>query len=200
MKTTRLAALSLTTVLGLAGLTGCGSDSKGSDADQSTTTESSPAASAPSAGCPTGDAAKAAPALTIKGATGSAAIIGQTDSTQPGITVTKPFTVKETVVKTVKKGAGAVVAPTATVKVCYLGVNGRDGVKFDSAYDGGKPVEFPLDGVVKGFAKAIAGQTVGSDVLVAMTPVDGYGPQGNPQAGIQGTDTLVFAIHIVSAS
>ena len=199
MKTTRLAALSLTAVLGLAGLAGCGSDGDSKDSDQSTTTESSPS-SAPAAGCPTGDAAKADPALTLKGATGAAAIIGQTESTQPGITVTKPFTVKETVVKTVKKGTGAVVAPTATVNVCYLGVNGRDGVKFDSAYDRGEPVEFPLNGVVKGFAKAIAGQTVGSDVLVAMTPADGYGAQGNPQAGIQGTDTLVFAIHIVGAS
>ena len=126
------------------------------------------------------------------------AAIGQTDATQPGITVTKPFSVKETVVKTINKGTGEKVAPTATVSVCYLGVNGRDGVKFDSAYDRGQPAEFPLNGVVKGFAKAIAGQTVGSDVLVAMTPEDGYGPQGNPQAGIEGTDTLIFAIHIVA--
>ena len=84
----------------------------------------------------------------------------------------------------------------ATVEVDYAGVACSTGVLFDSSYERGSAATFPLYGVVPGFAKAIAGQKVGSDVIVAMTPEDGYGTQGNPQAGIEGTDTLIFFIHI----
>ena len=49
-----------------------------------------------------------------------------------------------------------------------MGVNGRDGTVFDSSYERGAPADFPLTGVVPGFQKAIAGQTVGSTVAVAM--------------------------------
>ena len=110
-----------------------------------------------------------------------------------------PFSVDATQVKTLKAGDGPVVAPTATVSVCYMGVDGRDGHVFDSSYNRGEPVEFPLDGVVPGFQKAIAGQKVGSTVAVAMVSADGY-PQGQPRAGIAPGDTLIFAIKILSAS
>jgi peptidylprolyl isomerase len=115
------------------------------------------------------------------------------------VTVTAPFSVTETQVHTLKAGDGPVVAPTATVSVCYMGVNGRDGNVFDSAYEHGTPADFPLTGVVPGFQKAIAGQKVGSTVAVAMDPADGY-PEGQPAAGIQKGDSLVFAIKILSAS
>lgn len=73
--------------------------------------------------------------------------------------------VDETEVKTLVEGDGEVVAPTATVTVCYLGVNGRTGERFDGNYrEGGSPATFSLDGVIQGFSKAIAGQKVGSQV------------------------------------
>ncbi len=80
-----------------------------------------------------------------------------------------------------------------------MGVNGRDGSVFDTSYERGAPVDFPLTGVVPGFQKAIAGQKVGSTVAVAMTSADGY-PEGQPSAGIRPGDTLIFAIKILSAS
>ena len=80
-----------------------------------------------------------------------------------------------------------------------MGVNGRDGSVFDSSYERGAPVEFPLARVVPGFQKAIAGQTVGSKVAVAMTSADGY-LSGQPSAGIEQGDTLVFAIEIIDVS
>ncbi|HEY9267570.1 MAG TPA: FKBP-type peptidyl-prolyl cis-trans isomerase, partial [Mycobacterium sp.] len=124
---------------------------------------------------------------------------GSTDATAPYVKINAPFTVADTQVHTLQAGDGPVVADTATVSVCYMGVNGRDGTVFDSSYEQGAPVEFPLDGVVPGFQKAIAGQTVGSTVAVAMTSADGY-PDGQPGAGIQPGDTLVFAIKILDAS
>ena len=127
------------------------------------------------------------------------AVTGSTDTAAPRVEVTAPFSVTQTEVHTLHAGDGPVVAPTAKVSVCYMGVNGRDGQVFDSAYQRGAPVDFPLDGVVPGFQKAIAGQKVGSTVGVAMTSADGY-PDGQPAAGIQKGDTLVFAIKILSVS
>lgn len=158
------------------------------------------APTAASGGCPSAAPASApTPEWTLAGATGSVAVTGSTDTTAPYIKVTAPFSVSETQVHTLTAGEGPVVAPTATVSVCYMGVNGRDGSVFDSAYERGEPADFPLDGVVKGFQKAIAGQKVGSTVAVAMTSADGY-PDGEPRAGIAPGDTLIFAIKILSAS
>jgi len=135
---------------------------------------------------------------TLPGASGSVAVTGSTDTAAPRVAVTAPFKVSQTQVQTLKAGDGPVVADSATVSVCYMGVNGRDGSVFDSSYERGTPVEFGLDRVVPGFQKAIAGQKVGSTVAVAMIPADGY-PQGQPAAGILPGDTLVFAIKILKA-
>lgn len=139
------------------------------------------------------------PDWTLTGTTGSVAVTGSTDAAAPRIDVNAPFSVNQTQVHTLHAGNGPVVPATARVSVCYMGVNGRDGSVFDSSYQRGAPVDFPLGGVVPGFQKAIAGQQVGSTVAVAMTSADGY-PDGQPSAGIRQGDTLVFAIKILSAS
>jgi hypothetical protein len=150
--------------------------------------------------CPTASPANGgAPEWTLNGATGSIAVTGSTDTAAPVVKVTAPFSVAETQVHTLVAGDGPIVANTATVSVCYMGVNGRDGTVFDSSYERGTPADFPLTGVVPGFQKAIAGQKVGSTVAVAMATADGY-PDGQPSAGIQKGDSLVFAIKILSAS
>ncbi|MEZ0049981.1 hypothetical protein ABIA30_000971 [Mycobacterium sp. MAA66] len=148
--------------------------------------------------CPTAAPVNAAPEWSLSGGGGNIAVTGSTDSAAPAVTVNGPFSVPETQVHTLQAGTGPVVSPTATVLVCYAGFDGRDGHKFDSAYDRGEPATFPLTGVVPGFQKAIAGQKVGSTVAVAMAPADGY-PEGQPSAGIQAGDSLVFAIKILDA-
>jgi FKBP-type peptidyl-prolyl cis-trans isomerase len=135
----------------------------------------------------------------LAGTTGNVAVTGSTDTTAPRVNVATPFSVTETQVHTLHAGDGPVVSSTAKVSVCYMGVNGRNGSVFDSSYERGAPVDFPLTGVVPGFQKAIAGQKVGSTVGVAMTSADGY-PDGQPSAGIRPGDSLVFAIKILSAA
>ncbi|WP_163699734.1 FKBP-type peptidyl-prolyl cis-trans isomerase [Mycolicibacterium sarraceniae] len=182
----------------------CGSDNSTPSASK---TSGAPAvaspvtqAAGPDATCPTAPPANpGAPEWTLPGATGSVAVTGSTDTAAPVVTVTAPFSVAATQVHTLQAGSGPAVAPTASVSVCYMGVNGRDGTVFDSSYQRGEPADFPLDGVVPGFQKAIAGQKVGSTVAVAMVSADGY-PDGQPRAGILPGDTLVFAIKILSAS
>lgn len=182
-------------------LTACG----GSDNNTSSERTSSvtdlfvpPTNQTPSA-CPSAPPADGGAAdWTLPGASGSVAVTGSTDTAAPRVAVEAPFKVTQTQVQTLKAGDGPVVAESANVTVCYMGVNGRDGSVFDSSYERGEPVEFGLDRVVPGFQKAIAGQKVGSTVAVAMIPDDGY-PEGQPAAGILPGDTLVFAIKILKA-
>lgn len=184
----------MSTVLAALTLSACGSTD--SPSESTTGSESSPPAAT---SCPTvAPAGDVAPQWEYEGATGKVAVTGSTDDTAPRIDVTTPFSVVTTQVQTLQEGTGPVVADTSTVSVCYVGVDGRDAKVFDSSYERGAPAEFPLDGVVTGFKKAISGQKVGSTVAVAMSPNDGY-PDGMPDAGIQKGDTLVFEIKILSA-
>ncbi|RRQ29928.1 peptidylprolyl isomerase [Rhodococcus sp. Eu-32] len=172
-------------------LTACGSESsEPADAGSALSTTSCPTAAPDDAGDPQ---------WTLDGDTGSIAVIGSTDSATPSVQVEAPFSVSETQVHTLSEGSGPVVEDTAQVSVCYMGVNGRDGSVFDSSYERGAPAEFPLTGVVTGFQKAIAGQTVGSKVAVAMTSADGY-PDGQPRAGIEAGDSLVFVLDILEVT
>lgn len=135
--------------------------------------------------------------MELKGTTGTLLVTPPSNGGEPTLTVNDaPFSVDATTVEVIQEGSGEIVPDLADVKVDYHGVNGRSGEVFDSSFRRGAPVAFPLNGVVAGFAKAIAGQKVGSQVVVAMTPEDGYGTRGNPMAGILGTDTLTFFITI----
>ncbi|MGB3770598.1 MAG: FKBP-type peptidyl-prolyl cis-trans isomerase [Rhodococcus sp. (in: high G+C Gram-positive bacteria)] len=185
-----------------AALVGCSSDTQ-TPAETTTASSATAAAETTTAAastCPTGAPdTGASPEWEFSGDTGSIAVVGSTDTAAPGVEVTTPFSVAETEVETLTTGDGPVVADTASVSVCYMGVNGRDGSVFDSSFERGAPVEFPLDGVVAGFQKAIAGQTVGSTVAVAVTSEDGY-PNGQPRAGIEPGDSLIFAISILDVT
>ena len=182
-------------------LAGCGSKTDSSSAspvDKVSSTISTPAA--PASPCPVAlPVSGGTPEWTLTGATGSVAVTGSTATAAPLVKVEAPFSVTQTQVQTLQAGSGPVVAPEATVSVCYMGVNGRDGSVFDSSYERGAPVEFPLTGVVPGFQKAIAGQKVGSTVAVAMVSADGY-PDGQPAAGIEPGDSLIFAIKILDVT
>lgn len=109
-----------------------------------------------------------------------------------------PFTIAETQSTTLSEGGGRVVQAGDTVKVHYLGLNGRTAQPFDTSFPNPQAVPFPLDSVVPGFAKGLEGKTQGSRVLIAMPGEDGYDSSGGqPQAGIEVGDTLVFVVDII---
>lgn len=106
------------------------------------------------------------------------------------------------VVQPLIKGTGPVVKAGDTLTVQYTGVIWGSGKVFDSSWDRGAPVDFPVGQgqLISGFEEGLIGQTVGSRVLLVIPPDKGYGAQGNQQAGISGTDTIVFVVDILAAS
>ena len=109
---------------------------------------------------------------------------------------------KKLTVTTLLKGTGPKVASGQTVVVQYVGVNWRTGQTFDSSWSRTAPYAFSVSassGMIPGWISGLTGQTVGSRVMLVIPPAEGYGKSGNPQAGIKGTDTLVFVVDIVGA-
>ena len=105
-------------------------------------------------------------------------------------------------VKTLIKGAGAVVKKGDDIAVQYNGYIWRTGKSFQSSWTSTGPFTTVIgEGqVIPGWDTGLVGQTVGSRVMLVIPPVDGYGSAGSSQAGIKGTDTLVFAVDILAAT
>jgi peptidylprolyl isomerase len=116
----------------------------------------------------------------------------------PKVKVDAPWAIDKTRTKVLDASNGPAVSEGQGVEVNYYGVNGRTGKKFDESFSTGQPVAFNLAQVVPGFSKGLVGQHKGSRVLIAMPGQDGYDPMGgNPQAGIEVGDTLIFVVDLV---
>ncbi len=122
----------------------------------------------------------------------------------PKVTIPKGVTPPTALVsKTLIKGSGPVVTKGEFVVAQYTGVNWRTGQVFDSSWQRNLPYSFKIGAtpsqVIPGWDQGLVGQTVGSRVLLVIPPKDAYGSAGQSQAGIKGTDTLVFVVDIISA-
>lgn len=99
-------------------------------------------------------------------------------------------------VAVLKKGDGATVTSSSTVIVHYTGWLWDGGTIFDSSWARGASIAFPVSGVVPGFAQALTGQTVGSQIIVIIPPELGYGAKG-AGASVPPNATLVFVVDIL---
>ncbi|WP_460446629.1 FKBP-type peptidyl-prolyl cis-trans isomerase [Angustibacter aerolatus] len=120
---------------------------------------------------------------------------------KPTVTIPKTAAPKKLVVQPLIKGTGKKITKGQTITAAYVGVNYRTGKPFDSSYQTGNLLDQPIGvgALVPGFDAGIVGQTVGSRVLLVLPPASGYGKTGNAQAGIKGTDTIVFVVDVLDA-
>lgn len=116
---------------------------------------------------------------------------------KPSIDMNGQGDVDKLIVQPLIKGKGKKVKETDTVSANYTGwlTNGK---QFDSSWDRGQPADFSLQRVVKGWTQGLAGQTVGSQVLLVIPPDLGYGKDGSGDS-IPGNATLVFVVDILAA-
>jgi peptidylprolyl isomerase len=121
---------------------------------------------------------------------------------KPTVDVAAPFRTSSFVRQEIVQGTGLKVTSGAVVQIEYLGVNGTDGTVFDSTYERTQASTFTVrEGGVSlpGILKAVEGANVGSRVLVAVPPQDGYGEEGMPALGIAADDTLILVVDVLSA-
>jgi FKBP-type peptidyl-prolyl cis-trans isomerase len=93
--------------------------------------------------------------------------------------------------------AGTGMQPTAKDKVTvhYLGTL-LDGTKFDSSYDRGEPLTFPLSGVIKGWTEGLQLMKEGAKYRFYIPSDLGYGDQG-AGANIPGGAVLIFEVELI---
>ncbi len=92
-------------------------------------------------------------------------------------------------------GDGAEAAPGATVLVHYAGVEFETGEEFDASWNRAAPIEFPLQGLIKGWQDGIPGMRVGGRRQLVVPPDQAYGPAGGGHR-LSGK-TLVFVIDLL---
>ena len=102
----------------------------------------------------------------------------------------------ELVINDITVGDGAEATPGAKVEVHYVGVEYETGDEFDSSWNRGQSIEFPLNGLIAGWQEGIPGMKVGGRRQLTIPPEKAYGPAGggHPLSG----RTLVFVIDLIS--
>ncbi|MGI5453298.1 FKBP-type peptidyl-prolyl cis-trans isomerase [Streptomyces sp. CA-249302] len=171
---------------GLVTLAGCGDDKK---SDTSKASDSaSPSASATSAAPPPKIVAGPLPAITA----------GTTFGTKPTLAKATGDPSKQLAVKTVIAGSGKAVAENDYVLAHYLGQVWGSAKDFSNSFDRKAPefIQLAQGTVIDGWRYALPGKKVGSRVEFSIPPTWAYGTAGNSQAGIKGTDTLVFVVDV----
>ena len=141
------------------------------------------------AGCGGSSASLAAsPGVTVSGA------FGQT----PTIKIPAKKATSSLTVKTVIHGSGSTLTKTQAFVGNYAIYiwSGTSHRLAQSSFTEHAPTLFAGQ-LLPGLEKALVGQKMGSRVLAVIPPKDAFGTSGNPQAGIKGTDTLVFVVDLI---
>jgi peptidylprolyl isomerase len=101
------------------------------------------------------------------------------------------------------EGTGRPVAKGQQIYVNYLGQVFGGKEPFDQSYTGAQPFSFEVGEVppkvIVGWDTGLRGVKVGTRVLLQVPPAQGYGKQGQPTAGIKGTDTMYFVVDVLAS-
>lgn len=170
-------------------VTGCSSGSSHPATSTSSTTSSPTAtpSAAPSGGSPVAEKT----GITVVGGFGAV----------PTVTIPAKAAPTALTEQVLEAGKGAPVAAGDVLVANYVGETwATKPTVFDSSFTRHKPAGFVIgkSQVIPGWDKTLVGMKLGSRVILTIPPVDGYGSGGNSQAGISGTDTLVFVIDLIS--
>jgi peptidylprolyl isomerase len=101
----------------------------------------------------------------------------------------------ELVIEDITVGSGEAAVPGASVDVHYLGVT-FEGEEFDASWNRGESIEFPLNGLIRGWQEGIPGMKVGGRRKLICPPEWAYGPAGGGHR-LSG-QTLVFVIDLLA--
>jgi FKBP-type peptidyl-prolyl cis-trans isomerase len=72
-----------------------------------------------------------------------------------------------------------------------------NGTEFDSSHKRGVPLEFPLDGVIKGWTEGLQLLKEGGKATLYIPSALAYGPRGTPDGTIGPDETLTFEVELL---
>jgi peptidylprolyl isomerase len=117
-------------------------------------------------------------------------------TTKPEIDFIEGPAPTELVITDLVVGDGAEAVAGGKVEVHYVGVEFDSGEQFDSSWDRGQSITFPLNGLIAGWQEGIPGMRVGGRRQLVIPPAMAYGEAG---AGHRlSGQTLVFVIDLLN--
>jgi len=119
-----------------------------------------------------------------------------TEKTKPEIDFIEGPAPTELRIDDLEVGSGAEATPGARVEVHYVGVDFESGEEFDSSWSRGESIEFPLNGLIRGWQEGIPGMRVGGRRQLVCPPAFAYGSAGAGHR-LSGR-TLVFVIDLLA--
>lgn len=99
--------------------------------------------------------------------------------------------------KVIEEGTGKSPSAESTVEVHYEGTL-IDGTKFDSSYDRGETIEFPLNGVIPGWTEGVQLMKEGATYMFYIPSNLAYGENPRPGGPIKPNSTLIFKVELIS--
>lgn len=95
-------------------------------------------------------------------------------------------------------GTGTEAVAGDTVTCHYTGAIAKTGTVFQSSRDFGRPISFPLSGVIAGWRDGVPGMKVGGTRRLLIPAEQAYGSRPPYGSGIPADADLVFDIELVS--
>ncbi len=96
----------------------------------------------------------------------------------------------------ITEGTGKSPSATSIVRTHYRGTL-LDGTVFDSSYEKGEPIEFPLNGVIKGWTEGLQYMKEGGKYKLYLPTELAYGMNVRPGGKIQPNMALIFEIELI---
>lgn len=142
------------------------------------------------AGCGTSPAPAADPNAAVK--------VSGTFDKAPKVSIPAKKAGSKLVISTAVKGTGVALATgnSALANVELYKWSGSTHTLVDSTYSTGPQIIPPQMGLL-GLTDALKGARMGSRIVAVLPPKYGYGPSGQSQLQISGTDTLVWVIDLL---
>lgn len=113
---------------------------------------------------------------------------------KPGNYKTTPSGLKYVIIK---EGKGESPKATSDVTVNYEGML-LDGTVFDSSFERGEPIDFPLDKVIPGWTEGLQLMKPGGEAVFYIPYKLAYGETGTPGGPIPAKADLIFVVHLIS--
>ncbi|MCA1780972.1 MAG: FKBP-type peptidyl-prolyl cis-trans isomerase [Dermatophilaceae bacterium] len=123
------------------------------------------------------------------------------EATTPGVSFEPgSVSVEQSEARVITAGDGAELGGTELLSFDYAIFSAETAEEVSSSYPT-QPVGLDLsdESVLPGLASTLTGQTLGSRVLLALPPQDAFGEEGNPELGIEGDETILFLVDLISA-
>lgn len=122
-------------------------------------------------------------------------------NTKPEIDFPEGDLPSDLVIEDITEGDGATAEAGRTISAHYVGVAWSTGEEFDSSWNRGAPLSFPLGRghVIPGWDRGIAGMRVGGRRRLTIPPHLAYGERGAGGA-IGPGETLIFVVDLVAVA